>query len=164
MIMNNQLSQKLTYILRIIAWAFNYLVIWPIAATVLITVLLFWRDNTTLGTEIVHAVIPAKIEAYSDEFLITRCHVTPSEVTKRAAPVPNPICEKQTIKVNAREYASHLDRKLWSLIKVLWVTMAAVFGLVAFCLRTFPAFLSGAHALYAYGIERKVFSEAKETA
>lgn len=163
MMLNDIISQVLNYIMRVITWSFNYLVIWPFAAIVIITSFLFWRDNITPGTEIVRAVSAEKMEASTGKFIITRCRVIPDEMTKKEIPVTKPICEKETIKVNADEYASHIDSELWRLFRILWTTLAVVFGLIAYCLRTFPSFRSGGRKQYSYGIARKVSSEAKET-
>lgn len=149
------------YAMRIFTWLFYYLFVFPVALMVIITAFLFWHDNTTPGTELVRAFSKAKMESSPDDFLITRCHAVPFEMTKKEIP-PNLFCEKETIKVNAEEYASHFDRKLWELLRVLWTTLAAVFGLVAFFLKTFPSFRSCNREQYAYGIARKVSSETKE--
>lgn len=162
MIINNTLSHSLNYIMRVFAWSFNYLVIWPIVATVLMTAILFWQKNTTPGTEIVRAVSAAHIDKTPGEFLISKCEPINVDDMKRGLPVP-PVCEKKLLKVNSNQYATYLDKQLWGIVKVLWVTLAVVFGLIAFSLRTFPDIRSGGHKQYAYGKARKISSEAKET-
>jgi hypothetical protein len=151
----------LTYLLRIASWAFNNLVIYPVAASTLIFARLFWLDNTTPGTEIVRAVNSAKIENSPGEFLIARCQTNSGEELMRVISDPQ-ICEKQNIKVNAYQYASYLDSKLWGLFKALWMTMALVYVIVALYLRTFPSYRSYTPAIYAYGIRPKKSSERKE--
>ncbi|HBV9946050.1 TPA: hypothetical protein MEA92_004920 [Klebsiella aerogenes] len=157
----NRTMPVINYSLRVFTWFFYYLFVFPVALMVIITSFLFWHDNTTPGTELVRAISAAKIESSPDDFLITRCHAVPIEMTRKEIP-PNIFCEKEAIKVNAEEYASHVDRKLWGLFRVLWTSLAVVFGLVAFFLRSFPSFRSCDREQYAYGIARKVSSEAKE--
>lgn len=143
---NDKLSNILMYSLRVILWSFNCFVIWPTAAIVLITAALFWRDNTTPGTEVVRIIHAATIETVPGELSISKCQSSHDGVIKNKPPEINPVCEKKLVKVNALEYASNFDREMWNLIKVLWVTMAVVFGLVASALNTFPSYRSGAYA------------------
>lgn len=152
--------------LRWLAWAFQYLIIWPAATLMLLIVLLFRLDNTTPGKVLVQEIASVTRDVGSGEYRLLLCrdeHSAPfipalakDKSTAGSAPVaPSAICQKQvSVITDAEGYAAHIDGSL-SVFKQLWAVMASVFAGLALLMKHRPYFsLNGQmrSAHFRYGI------------
>lgn len=137
--------------LRWLAWAFQYLIIWPAAWLMLLIVLLFRLDNTTPGKVLAQEIASVTRDVGSGEYRLFLCGDEPfapfnpvlakDKSTAGSAPVaPSAICQKQeSIVTDADGYAAHIDGAL-SPFKQLWIVMACVFAGLAWFLGIRPYF------------------------
>lgn len=137
--------------LRWLAWAFQYLIIWPAACLMLLIVLLFRLDNTTPGKVLAQEIASVTRDVGSGEYRLFFCRDEPfapfnpalakDKSTAGSAPVaPSAICKKHVnVITDAEGYAAHIDGLL-SVFKQLWVVMAVVFAGLALLMKRSPCF------------------------
>ncbi|UNC52582.1 conjugal transfer protein TraP [Enterobacter huaxiensis] len=145
-----KLLSVLLYCLRWLAWAFQYLIIWPAATLMLLIIMLFWLDNSTPG------------QVAADEIAASTRYVSHGEFRIPGHCGPNlgePLYGERCRSTDAAGYAAFVKNsvdELWrGNLKVLWVVMAVVFSGAALLVGCRPYFcLYGQirSARFRYGI------------
>lgn len=121
------------YCLRWLAWAFQYLIIWPAATLMLLIIMLFWLDNSTPG------------QVAADEIAASTRYVSHGEFRMPGHCGPNlggPLYGERCRSTDAAGYAAFVQSsvdELWrGNLKVLWVVMASVFAGLALMMKRRP--------------------------
>ena len=137
------------YCLRWLAWAFQYLIIWPAATVMLLVIILFRLDTITPGQALAQEIASVTRNVIPGEYRLLICRDEPfapfipalvkDTSTAGSAPVePSAICQKQeSIVTDADGYAAHIDGAL-SPFKQLWIVMASVFAGLALMMKRRP--------------------------
>lgn len=137
------------YCLRWLAWAFQYLIIWPAATVMLLVIILFRLDTITPGQALAQEIASVTRNVIPGEYRLLICRDEPfapfipalvkDKSTASSAPVaPSAICQKQeSIVTDADGYAAHIDGAL-SPFKQLWIVMASVFAGLALMMKRRP--------------------------
>jgi hypothetical protein len=141
----------LLYCLRWLAWAFQYLIIWPAATLMLLVAMLLWMENTTPGEAMAQEIMAVTHNVSSGEFRIAACRDEPLDPFIPLAPqgkpsgltlhdAPSAVChDRGSVVTDAKGYAGHVDGAL-SAFKPLWIVMASVFAGLAWFLGIRPYF------------------------
>lgn len=161
-----KLLSVLLYCLRWLAWAFQYLIVWPAATLMLLIIMLFRMENTTPGKAMAQEIMAVTHNVSSGEFRIADCRdeslqpfIPPAPQGKSSGltlhDAPSAVChDRSSVVTDAKGYAGHVDGAL-SPFKLLWIVMAIVFSGVALLMGCRPYFcLYGQmrSARFRYGI------------
>lgn len=153
------------YCLRWLAWAFQYLIIWPAATVMLLVIILFRLDTITPGQALAQEIASVTRNVIPGEYRLLICRDEPfapfipalvkDKSTAGSAPVaPSAICQKQeSIVTDADGYAAHIDGAL-SPFKQLWIVMAIVFAGLTLMMKHRPYFSQNSQRrsdLFRYG-------------
>lgn len=143
--MISKILALIAYCLRWLAWAVQYLVIWPAGSLVLIVALLFCLDNTTPGAVAVDYLQKAGSITDGQHWRWRECtKLAPGEFP------PPPVYPDKSesllqeacpeVVSGARDYAAYIDRTLWGTLSGLWVLMGLTYAGLAWLLGLRPYF------------------------
>lgn len=143
--MINKTLALIAYCLRWLAWAFNYLVIWPAATLVLIVALLFCLDNTTPGAVVVDYLQKAGSITDGQRWTWRECTMQtpaglppPSVYPDKIESLQQDACPE--VVSDARGYAAYVDRSLRGTLTWLWVLAGLTYAGLAWLLGHKPYF------------------------
>ncbi|MGG7779917.1 hypothetical protein PGN94_22290 [Klebsiella aerogenes] len=143
--MINKALALIAYCLRWLAWAVQYLVIWPAGTLVLIVALLFCLDNTTPGAVAVDYLQKAGSIIDGQHWRWRECtklapgeFPPPSVFPERTGSLQQDACPE--VVSDARGYAAYVDRTLQGTLTWLWVLMGLTYAGLAWLLGLRPYF------------------------
>ncbi|EKQ0890599.1 hypothetical protein P4Q63_002053 [Salmonella enterica] len=122
------------YGLCCLAWGLKWVVIRPLAAIMIIMLLLNWLSGSSPGQMLATGIEKAKAGAGAGEFMVRECP-PPSPPPVRLNRLPSvedlreDICP--VVVTDAAGYADRIDRTLSETLKTLWLLLSLLFGVVA---------------------------------
>ncbi|EAY4021920.1 conjugal transfer protein TraP [Salmonella enterica] len=124
---------RLAGLLRWLIWGVKYAVIWPLATTAIVVILLFRTGDTTPGQQMAQEIGRVRAMAPSGRFPVRDC---PDPVFTVSSPVPLNLTENCPLKITcAEEYAADIDQSLsqtgwllWGMLALLYTAVAVMIG------------------------------------
>ncbi|HFZ8316030.1 TPA: conjugal transfer pilus-stabilizing protein TraP [Salmonella enterica subsp. enterica serovar Litchfield] len=123
---------RIAGLLRWLFWTVKYAVIWPLATTAIVVILLFRTGNTTPGQQMAQEIGRVRAMAPSGMFPVRDC---PDPVFTVPSPAPEnlpSLTENCPLKITgAEEYAANIDQALSQTGWLLWGMLALLYTAVA---------------------------------
>jgi hypothetical protein len=160
--MTRNLMFSVGYALRWLGWGVQWLVIVPLGTLTLAVVVLAWRGGDTPGQMLVQYAESVSSSSASGVWFYARC--APDKKT----PAPTAPCPQ--VKTDAAGYAAYIDQTLAHLLRISWLTFAAMYaglalavGCIPSCMRRLPV-TGGRSVLFTYGRPANDLAEHAEHA
>lgn len=120
---------RLAGLLRWLIWGVKYAVIWPLATTAIVVILLFRIGVSTPGQQMAQEIERVRAMAPSGMFPVRDC---PEPFFTESSPVPPNLTENCPLKIiSAEEYAANIDQSLSQTGWLLWGMLALLYTAVA---------------------------------
>ncbi|OPV36714.1 conjugal transfer protein TraP, partial [Salmonella enterica subsp. enterica serovar Enteritidis] len=124
---------RIAGLLRWLIWGVKYAIIWPLATTAIVVILLFRTGDTTPGQQMAQEIGRVRAMAPSGMFPVRDC---PDPVFTVSSPVPLNLTENCPLKITgAEEYAADIDQSLsqtgwllWGMLALLYTAVAVMIG------------------------------------
>lgn len=137
------------YAMKWLGWLLTYLLIWPAAMLMLLTIMLFRLSHTTPGAELAQEIAAVTHDVRSGEYRIIICHDkgpfsgvpnhSSASLPDKLPPADTVCREKESVVTDAKGYAAHINDAL-RIVPLLWMLMAAVFASLALFLGDRPGY------------------------
>ncbi|EBW6363710.1 conjugal transfer protein TraP [Salmonella enterica subsp. enterica serovar Oranienburg] len=133
----NSLKRRVVFyriagLLRWLFWTVKYAVIWPLATTAIVVILLFRAGDITPGQQMAQEIARVRAMAPSGMFPVRDC---PDPVFTVPSPAPEnlpSLTENCPLKITgAEEYATNIDQSLSQTGWLLWGMLALLYTAVA---------------------------------
>ncbi|SMG59739.1 conjugal transfer protein TraP [Cedecea sp. NFIX57] len=147
--MARNLMPSLGYALRWLGWGVQWLVIAPLGTLTLAVVVLAGRGGDTPGQMLVQYAESVSTSSASGVWFYARC--APDKKT----PAPTAPCPQ--VKTDAAGYAAYIDQTLAHLLRISWLTFAALYAGFALATGCIPSrwrgvpITDGRSAQFRYG-------------
>jgi hypothetical protein len=152
--MTRNLMPSVGYALRWLGWGVQWLVIAPLGTLTLAVVVLAGQGGDTPGKALVQYAESVSTSSASGVWFYAQC--APRDIPAPGEP-PAPTAPCPQVKTDAAGYAAYIDRTLAHLLRISWLTFAALYASFAWMTGLVPSrgnrqgLADGRSAQFRYG-------------